>query len=1322
MENIFLRVSLFLLNIQDYKKILQNCEKNKTKKDMYMNLFKTSFSSKKSILLITLSLTLSTNLLSAQSEVDVVVPESSSFNLGSSIEGLAANSVNEVTGKVVFSVPLTNISSRSVSYPVNLTYNGAVAFDQGQQLHKYSPVSSVGVGFDLSVPKIVVDHKGTAVRDDDTFYLLDGTNNTKLVCTKKNIIGGPPSTGESYLEFQMEKYQPYKLKYHISFTDFDIVNGVGSYTTYTRDYWTLTDDKGITYTYGNTNNTRENIIAWGNWIGDSKRASGASEHTVVWNLAKIQDQWGNNLTFTYEEVSQKTNSSNSVTHDEASYIKEIISSSTGKIVFEYEDKTAQYYYEPHMEQSEPDAYQERYEKKRLKSVKTYDNANQLVSSQNLVYTYEYAAQGERKMYLDRITLKDSNGEAPPSQYFDYYTSGTFEGGIKKITYPSGGSVTYNYQNKLLFTNSPNRFSGTVPSISGFDFRGSYVKDNYVINLFRSQNTVSGNKYQFKMIRHWWNGENWLSDEFVFPHLLSDENLVGKVMDRFLSVFEDDFYAFLYFDRNSDKGSLYLFHQENDGKSWKDTQYLNFSLQSNNNDNNDFPYKDPTLLSGNGFVAVGENESTYGRLRTYVWNDTSWNTKIINQGVGTYYYGATNNFIISLDENGNGTDLITGATHPDYYYFHYLDAEKIWQTKSWSSTIDNSFTYVSGTNDPSYFYPSNNMVGFMADNNNEFFLRWNTNYDLIAVDNYLGTYTDTSQMFPSMGSMMTVQDSWNRHVTDIAARFNGNGWDLIEFGPQNLIDEGPSIFGDDLIMIYDLNTDKVSHSFYNPNTEGWYSNTFSHTTPFTAYYHLATSYNQDFFVAGNKIGKFNNTASRHDPLISLGLPGDLYMTYSNTLNYSFVVIRNGSSYNALLYRVDKKTGDLKNINLGNKIHVTGSPKFGGYNQFLSQKSMFLRPNTFSSPFSSTYLYRILDDEVDNSVYDIVLSSVFVNNGEGEIRILDYDYNDANSIPDGESTFYGEVIVQNLGTGKGNIGKTKKYFKTGEDDIQLAGLPTKVIVEDKSGIRVSETETIWKKFSKNYINSSFKTVGSGYYIRPEKTIEKLVYGSDEVVTETNNSYNSIGLMTSSSRVNSNGVNEVTSTQYAYQNYTFVNDRNMLSFPYQTTITIGGTTTAVEQSIWKLGEGKAYVYQNKSGTSTGNLRLNSEITKVDSYGNIQESNNGQGIYKTTLYGYGNLYPVATIANAEYNDVVNALNVTYTQLQNLTSTLESELDDLYSALPDAMVNINIYDNHGRITKALDERDEALSFAYDTFGRLEYTTDANNKVIEKKEYNFAGN
>ncbi|WP_437398681.1 SpvB/TcaC N-terminal domain-containing protein [Flagellimonas lutimaris] len=1270
---------------------------------------------------------------------DVQTPEISPFSIGQEdLQGAVASSIKEVNGKVNFSVPIANINSRTVSYPVTLAYNGDNVFEQAQFLNRFGSQGAMGVGWSLNHPRIVVDHKGTGTREDDEFYLIDGTNNTRLINTDKQLVQ-IPGTGDSYMDFELEKYAPYKVRYKIENADFIY----GNYTITDLDYWQITDDKGITYIYGNTDNSRENVLAWGNWIGDSKNTSGTSKHTTVWNLSKIQDQWGNNLSFTYLKIEGGITAS-SIKHTEAAYLSQITSSTGGKIVFSYGSKTTSEYYEPHKETNEPDAYQERLGTKYLDAISVYDFSDQLVFTYEMGYSLVYKAassNSDRNRYLISITQKDNGGIGLPPQEFQYHTSGNFEGGIKKIIYPTGGSITYNYTEKTIFdsTNPTTVVDGSITS--GYYRQGSYVGDDFAVELMSLGNfTHTGRQnYTFKLLNHFWIGEKWKKSEFILPGTIGverDQNgpTYEVDIDNFRFVSGKDFYALLTFNRNTDKGSLFLFHKNLDGLSWKITQYTNFNLQSNNNDNDDFPYKDPTLMVGEDFVAVGENESTYGRLYTYVWNGNGWNTKTINQGIGTYYYGASNNFVISLDENGNGTDMITGATHPDYYYIHYLDAEKEWQTKSWSSVIDYSYTFVSATNAPSYLYPSNNMVGFMADNNPEYVIRWNTQYDIVAVDNVFGSYDDSYPLLPLGNNNFSVfKPDINTESParfEKMAAFNGSTW--VTTALTNNFGQG-SGKNNMLSGIYSGTTNINRWYKYNPNNHSWsYATVSSYGASGTSILRESYSANEDMMLVGLQAHQISNTGS----LSSLGsvLSGVTYGSYvlntsltngretfveykpdylnnigSSNYTRSFLLAVN--RYNNTLMTQMIASGNIDQSTILNTINSV-SKQMGGELPILSNNIL----NT------NTGFKRIIDGQINKVVKDIVVSRIDMDNGAGDIRKIVYTYNNDRLLPNDRSVFYGEVLVKNSGSGSGNIGVTKKYFNVGEDDVNMAGLPTLVKVEDKNGVLLSETETVWKMFTKNLINSNYKTVGLGYYIRPETTIEKLTFGTDEVITETDYYYNSLGLLTSTSKVNSNGETVSSSIQYAYQNYTFLNDRNMIAFPYETRTNIGSDYLAIEQSIWKLENGKVFVYQNKSGTDYSNLRLNNEITKVDAYGNILESNNGQGIYKTVLYGHGNLFPVATISNATYAATTAQLDVTYSQLQNLTSTLESELVKLHTRLPKSMVNISLFDDQGRIVRRLDERKEAVNFLFDSFGRLEYTTDSNNKVIERKEYNYGGN
>ncbi|UOY08374.1 hypothetical protein L0P88_07400 [Muricauda sp. SCSIO 64092] len=1228
---------------------------------------------------------------------DIQTPEQSPFNMASgSIQGAIANSVKEVTGKANLSVPIANINARGVSYPVSLTYNGDDVFRQAQYMNRYRTQSILGVGWNMNVPKIVVDHKGTATRDDDTFYLLDGNNNTKLICTKKQILEGLFGIGSSYMAFQMEKYAPYKISYRIRTRD--NVNSV--FVTTEQDYWTITDDKGITYTYGNTDNTRQNVVAWGNWIGDSRNTVGDSKHTTVWNLSKIQDQWGNNLTFSYDKVEGFASSSGE-RHTEASYLEEITASSGGKIVFTYGNKPITEYYEPHTEAQEPDAYQEQFETKYLSSIKTYDRANQLVYTYGLGYSViKKVASNDRNRYLQSITQKDKNNTALPPLEYEYHTTGIFEGGLRKVTYPSGGSVSYTYGEKTIFD------SGSISAVvdgnisNNYTTVGHFAGQNYALRVRHEGNWNTNER--LSIVYDFWIGEKWKRREFIIPELVKVVFRNGRHEVNTLKFASGkDFFAFLTFDRGNNKGSVYLFHKKQDGVDWLQTSYRNITVESGSAD---YPNEDPVLLAGEDFVAVGTNRP--GRLLTYTWNGNGWNSKSISQGTGQFYYGAANNFIVALDEDG-GSDWITGVNHADNYYIHYLDAEKQWHTKSWSAAAD---PHTQGTHDPSYLYASNSMLGFMAGNQEEYILRWDMDYNLIAVDDVVGQHTDTYPLLPVMNNVfMLLKSSPNGpYGPTKGLAFDGSNWSLEPFDPIN-VSYDYALWKNKVLT--KRNGNPYIHR-YNPNTDQWTHNSLGQIMS-----NNGIAVGQHFFMADNHGYRIENTGT----ITSLEQISNYFQSPFNKIIYNNLSgIYQQSENQGSYFWMNQKDGQIDRVivpitHTSSLIHANRSvPQLArGTQNFMSSNTFCLNPNGFN-------FNRIVDGELNKVVKDIVVASIEINNGGGELRTVTYDYNDAHTLPDDQNTFYGKVVVQNRGYGSGNIGTTEKYFNTGEDDVQMAGLPERVVIKNKSGSQVSETETNWFKFSKAFQNTAYRTIGRGYYLRPNRIIERTRLDGQDVTTTTTNGYNTYGHLSSSTRTNSDGQVEFTSTRYAHQEYSFVLNKNMLSFPYETKIIVGSQTVGVEQSIWKSWSGKAYAYQNKSGTTTSNLRINSEITKVDTYGNVQESNNGQGIFKTVLYGYGNLYPVATVTNATFTEVDNQLDVSYGSLQSLSnSSLETELNKLYDRLPQAMINLNLYDNQGRVTRTLDERDEAVNFSYDSFGRLEYTTDSNNRVIEKKEYHF---
>jgi len=1243
---------------------------------------------KKQILKITIALLVTYSY--AQEAEDVVLPKESPFQLGADVEGVIQNSVNETTGKLVFSVPITAISDHDLSYPVSLSYNGAIALKTAENTNEYNPTGIVGLGFDMAVPKIVADYKGTATIEDDTYYLLFG-NASKLICTARS---------DSNLEFKTETYNLWKISYDL-----------------TANYWTLINEEGVIYQFGALGEEAKVMIStWGNWIGDSIVSPSGSIPTE-WYLYRISDQWNNQLTFSYDKITGKQNSGQTAYfHTEAIYLEEIRSSNGSKIEFVYTDKLIDEYFEPHIEQSyEPDAYQEKYDKKYLQEIKTYNTRGDLLYKHDLSYEtlhYSYpidAEQYRRKRYLTEITQKNDVGESLPPQKFDYHTSGDFNGCIEKITYPMGGSVNYSYTKKNLFYNSVNRFTGTQPSTADYYYDAVCVRDAYTLKLFRSKNEISEGKYRYKAIRYQWNGTHWTANEFVLPKLIKPERDLER-LDEVKMVFADDFYGFLFFDRYTDRGDLYLFSLAPDGLSWNSKVFSDINCGMDalidygiyGGDGFAVRYtNDPVLLNGANFVAIGSKKRGY--LHTYTLKNNEWSHDLINQNQGEYYYGATNNFILSLNEDG-GTDMVTGRSNVDHYYIHYLDLEQQWQTKSWTDYVRPRIASVERA---SHFYPNNSMAAFVADDNPEYFFRWNTQYNLVGIDNVLGAYDDRCPVYASSNALFTLHNFFYKNPYK-SARFNGTNWSVFTPNSDHTF-ASPSNSRDLILWKRDH---EIGYSRFDANHNAWGSGSFD--IPYLMEDNYATTaIANKFFIAGNSLyyNEYSYILSANFEYIKT-LNYDNAFSYSNGRGHVFVKQevpgRSGTFEKSELFFIDKTTGRLASIDLGAKYHMKSNHgKFGGHTAFMSGNTVYLRSER--STFTP-YLYRIINDRINNWVTDVVVHSMTIDDANNQSRQIDYEFEDFHFLAN-ETTHYGETTIENKGFGMENNGKVVKYFNNGKTDIRLMGLPEKYEVRDAANLLKKENLYTYSLFEKDYTSA-----GTSYTVLNSSKTEKIFLANGVVETDERYDYDTYGRLVKTTKENSQS--DIETKEIVYAADYFLTHKNMWKQPKFTYKKIDNTMAATTEVKWKEDNGNVYPYQNWAGITT--TKLQKEVIRIDDKGIVLEENNGKGISSVVLMGYNYQYPVAEIGNATFDEVIDNLDISYATLQTRsTQTLKSELLKLYDRIPHASFSLIFYDHYGNITNKVDSRKEELYYHYDNFQRLSYTTDKEGNKLKETRYNY---
>ncbi len=1266
---------------------------------------------------------------------DVVLPVNSPFQLGKDVEGAIHNSINKSSGKVMFSLPIASVTANTVGYSVSLSYNGSSAFEMAKKTNKFSPTGILGVGFSYSVPKIIADYKNTAVKDDDTYYLADG-NNSKLICTKKTA---------TYLEFQSEKYAPWKIKYikgHITWNNSDpLLNTSGAFVV--DDYWEIIKEDGTTYVFGRSGNSKDAdfpksyVSTWGNWIGDSnQRPTGTI--TSEWYLYQIKDQWANTVTFSYERIQGKQNSTQSQNyHTEAIYLKQIASSNNSKVVFNYGNKIPQEYFEPHTEQPEPDAYQEKYEKKYLQNIQTFNAKNELIFKYKLEYDLVNHADPTKlyrgKRYLRRIIQENNKGESLPAQEFQYHVSGEFNGGLHKIIYPTGGSVTYNYKKKTLFNNSANRFSGNQPDVSGYYLKASYNAGNYVLDLYRSKEPVSGVLYKYKIVRYHWTGENWTINEFNLPPLLPNRSSVEqgngvryRYLDGLKVLHGNGYYGFLYFNRARNDANVYLFHLNSDGKTWNYRTNAIPSVESKNEQ----PYsEDPVFLQGDDFVAIGTKRT--GELRIYTWNGVdNWNTKQINQGYGEYYYAVKNNFILALNEDGS-KDLSDNIFYDDNYYMHYFDNEKKWHTKSWTKTAKHHLNSIERA---SYFYPSNAMAGFMAHDNSESFLRWNTNYDLVNVDKVLGGHNDNiplqniSSGFYSLGYSLIPDSPLIK-----GARFNGVNWNVFDYGYYQGKRKNALAYNKDLIFFEEFDNSNYSATslFYNPNNNTWVENNFINSSPFPNYFYLKTQLFSDFLLINNTLYKKNENPFNlvNGPFSFLEtVPFNVKSCSTNGLNYCYATSIDGyeasnpnsinSDINTRLYYTNKSNDRLSYINFEGKFGMRGIKMFGGYSQFLNGNSIYLRDKGDINNVFTPYLYKVIDGNVNQNIADIVIDNIQIDNKLNAIRKIKYEFDQYTFLPN-ESVYYGKTTTEHKGYGNANNGKTVDYFNTGISNIRFLGTLTKTEIRDANNLLKSEIIYNTNIFTKRYKNSFNTNVGEGYFVRTTEKTESIMQDNGTLTSTEIYNYNNIGLLNKKKVIYSNNESAVeTTTTYANELFPFLNTKNILNQPSKLVQKKGADIIGTSETKWKEENYKAFPYQTLAGISK--TKVLTEITKVNNFGLAEEESNGKGIFNTNLLGYNNKYQIARISNANFNDVISNLDVSYLTLQTLSTTsLKAELLKLYTKLPKASITLYFYDNNGNLISNIDARKEEIYYEYDDFNRLIITKDSQGNKLNQKEYGF---
>ncbi|SHI84537.1 RHS repeat domain-containing protein [Aquimarina spongiae] len=1164
-----------------------------------MNIFKKGFAL---IFLTSISI-----FLHSQDEgVPTVVPETG-FSLENTNLGTINNSINLFTGEVAFPIQLATLSGRNgIGGSVSINYSSSGVFQQSEQINRDAPTGILGLGWNLNIPKIIVDNKQTGTRHDDEFFLVENGSPIKLIRTKGTNLAK---------EYITEPYNFWKIIYKPN-----------------EEKWEITKEDGTIYTYGDKNsgrNTVEWIVKWGNWIGNSSRSSNQSQQGLSFNLSTITNRLGNQTKFTYDNTENKVGT-NGKFHTEASYLKKIEDPIGNTINLSYSNKSSNEFEEPHVEIIEPDAYQERYEKKYLSHIIVKDLKNITLKTITLNYILS-GTSTMTKRKLSGITYEDRYGASFPSYNFEYDSKSK----LKKVITPTGAEIIYTYSTSPITPNYASR-NLNITAPTGYAEPTIHHGPDYVVVTWRELNNGNHDtgRRKVKSSVYTWDGYWKKQDLDTYYNIETYDDYTRR---KFFVTNQRNFFAISYWSGISSSYYVKIYHKDQKTDSWVARSFTE-NITYVDDEKNILP----KLLSGDNFVAMHTFRD--GDIFTYVWNGTGWTRKVINQNGNEFESTATNNWIISHQKGGT-----------DWIKLHYLTDEGNWVTKNMN------YPFSSDHDDLSYWYSTPSFALVMADDNPEFIYSWDENYNNVRRHNMFGAMWDRSTVLSRSNALFYIGDSSN--LLGKAVRYDG--FNFIFSGNNYGGTKGVSISEDFFIHHNNRgnhpNDAKLSE--FDPNTLNWKFKDIPYVIQLsrsnTAGNGLYSSYEKIYFR--NNIGSWGNP-------INVPNRSGFYTNEGTGFNYHVQEYNHpslSSSSRGSNITILKNDTSLRNIWKPNRFF--GTHKDTWHSRRINNNNgniiILAKNNLNFKDQTSLELYYEQNDHIEGKQGHHPVVCVSVNDGvETRHNSFKYTTSYAKIAPNGLSGLYNKVRSVN-GSSNPNItpnGYTETYFYTGlsqqirasqNQNVRklLVGAPYATLSYDKNGIEVSLNTSKLNTYSKSIARNG----GGNYnvtYLRPGTQTTRV----NGITSSINRTYDTnTGLIKTQSTTNygSEQQAEVLKTEYKYYWEHYDTDRSEHLFTpiIQTKSYNGSTVISSIANRWSRQSGQMLPYESYtwkgSGSSnhpfsstpsaTGWLKV-SAITKRDSHFNILETKDQEGIYATTIYGYENRLPISSFSNARHSEVL--------------------------------------------------------------------------------------